>query len=57
MTNRKEKIGNGFCHVYLIILSVIAFFPLVWVLLCSVKASGELTSQSYQISTETFYLR
>lgn len=44
MTNQKEKIGNGLCHVYLIILSMIAFFPLVWVLLCSVKSSGELTA-------------
>lgn len=44
MTNRKGKVGNAFCHLYLIILSLIAFFPLVWVLLCSVKSSGELTS-------------
>lgn len=44
MTNRKEKAGNLFCHIYLIILSLIAFFPLVWVLLCSVKSSGDLTS-------------
>ena len=40
----KEKIGSIFCHFYLIILSVIAFFPLVWVILSSVKGSGELTS-------------
>lgn len=44
MTGRKEKLGNGLCHVYLIILSVIALFPLLWVLLCSVKSSGELTA-------------
>ena len=44
MMNRKGKVGNAFCHLYLIILSLIAFFPLVWVLLCSVKPSGELTS-------------
>ena len=43
MTGKKEKLGNGLCHVYLIILSVIALFPLLWVLLCSVKSSGELT--------------
>lgn len=40
----KAKIANGLCHIYLIVLSVIAFFPLVWVLLSSVKSSGELTS-------------
>lgn len=44
MTNKKEKVGNAFCHIYLIVLSLIAVFPLVWVLLCSVKSSGELTS-------------
>lgn len=40
----KTKIGDSICHLYLIILSVIAFFPLVWVIISSVKASGELTS-------------
>ena len=52
MTNKKEKVGNAFCHIYLIVLSLIAVFPLVWVLLCSVKSSGELTS-----NPETFYIR
>lgn len=40
----KEKIGSLCCHIYLIILSVVALFPLVWVILSSVKGSGELTS-------------
>ena len=40
----KEKIGSLCCHTYLIILSVVALFPLVWVILSSVKGSGELTS-------------
>lgn len=44
MARNKAKIGNLFCHIYLIVLSLIALFPLVWVLLCSVKTSGELTS-------------
>lgn len=50
MMNRKGKVGNAFCHLYLIILSLIAFFPLVWVLLCSVKPSGELTSETVRKS-------
>ena len=57
MMNRKGKVGNAFCHLYLIILSLIAFFPLVWVLLCSVKSIGRIDIQSYQVLTETFYLR
>lgn len=40
----KTKITGGLCHLYLIVLSVIAFFPLLWVLISSVKTSGELTS-------------
>lgn len=56
MKNKKEKVGNAFCHVYLIILSLIAFFPLVWVLLCSVKSSGELTSNPTRFFPKHFTL-
>lgn len=56
MTNKKEKIGNGLCHVYLIILSVIACFPLVWILLCSVKSSGDLTANPTKFLPEKFTL-
>ena len=56
MTNRKEKIGNGLCHVYLILLSLIAYFPLVWVLLCSVKSSGELTANPTRFLPKEFTL-
>lgn len=44
MTGKREKLGNALCHVYLVILSVIALFPLLWVLLSSIKSSGELTA-------------
>lgn len=56
MTNKKEKIGNGLCHIYLIILSVIACFPLIWVLLCSVKTSGDLTANPTRFLPEQFTL-
>ena len=56
MMNRKGKVGNAFCHLYLIILSLIAFFPLVWVLLCSVKSSGELTSNPTRFLPKHFTL-
>ena len=56
MMNRKGKVGNAFCHLYLIILSLIAFFPLVWVLLCSVKPSGELTSNPTRFLPKHFTL-
>lgn len=44
MKKRKGLLGNGLCHVYLIFLTVIAVFPLIWVLLSSIKTNGELTS-------------
>ena len=56
MTNKKEKVGNAFCHIYLIVLSLIAVFPLVWVLLCSVKSSGELTSNPTRYFPKHFTL-
>lgn len=56
MTKKKEKVGDALCHVYLIILSIIAFFPLVWVLLCSVKSAGELTSNPTSILPKQFTL-
>lgn len=44
MEKRNGLIGNALCHLYLIVLSVTALFPLVWVILSSVKPDGELTS-------------
>lgn len=54
MGKTREKIGNGLCHIYLIILSVIALFPLVWILLSSVKSDGELTSNPTRFLPEHF---
>ena len=56
MTTRRDKIGNVFCHIYLIILAVVAFFPLVWVLLCSVITSGDLTANPTRILPKHFTL-
>lgn len=44
MKKKKGLLGNGLCHVYLIFLTLIAVFPLIWVLLSSIKTNGELTS-------------
>ena len=35
--------GSTISYVYLTILAVIAAFPLVWILLSSVKGKGEIT--------------
>ena len=54
--NVKTKIGDGFCHLYLIILSIIAFFPLFWIIISSVKSSGELNSNPTSIIPKVFTL-
>lgn len=43
MRRRQGRIGNAVCHVYLLILTCIAVFPLLWILISSVKGKGELT--------------
>lgn len=43
MKRRQGKIGNAVCHVYLLILTSIAVFPLLWILISSIKGKGELT--------------
>ncbi|MFI3173542.1 MAG: carbohydrate ABC transporter permease [Eubacteriales bacterium] len=56
MTSTKERIGNLMCHFYLIILSFIAFFPLLWIILCSLKTSSDLTSNPTQLLPTKFTL-
>lgn len=43
MKHKGRKIQSVVCHTYLIILTVIAIFPLVWIILSSIKGKGELT--------------
>ncbi len=43
-------------HVYLTILSVVAAFPLLWILLSSVKANGEMTGNPTAIFPRSFTL-
>ncbi len=50
----KSKIGDGVCHLYLIILSVLAAFPLLWIIISSVKSAGELTSRPTSIIPKVF---
>ena len=43
MKHRGKLWGNAICHVYLLILTVIATFPLIWIIISSIKGKGELT--------------
>ncbi|MEA5107927.1 MAG: carbohydrate ABC transporter permease [Sphaerochaeta associata] len=40
---KKVSIGTSISYLYLVILSIIAAFPLLWILLSSVKSKGEIT--------------
>lgn len=40
---KKFKAGNIISHIYLIILTFISIFPLVWIIISSLKGKGELT--------------
>lgn len=56
MRSKKDKFGNFMCHIYLIILTIIAVFPLLWILLSSVKTSGELTANPTSFLPKNFTL-
>lgn len=56
MINKKEKFGNFMCHIYLILLTIIAIFPLIWIILSSVKSPGELTANPTSFLPKNFTL-
>ncbi len=61
MMGRKRLLKRGWfgdtvSYVYLTILAIIAAFPLVWILLSSVKGKGEMTSNPTAILPKTLTL-
>ncbi len=56
MKSKGKKIQGTLCHVYLILLTIVAMFPLVWIVLCSVKGKGELTGNPTGFFPKTFTL-
>lgn len=53
---RRGWLGSTVSYVYLTILAVIATFPLLWVILSSVKGRGEMMSDPTAILPKTFTL-
>ena len=56
---RRNAFGDTVSYVYLTILAFVATFPLLWIILSSIKAKGELTNDPTafwpkQISFENF---
>lgn len=54
--NMSSKIGDGLCHLYLSILSLGAVFPLIWIILSSIKGKGELTGDPTSFWPKSFTL-
>lgn len=40
---KTKRLGNVISHIYLLILTFLAVFPLIWILISSIKSKGELT--------------
>ena len=40
---KTKRLGNVISHIYLLILTFLAIFPLIWILISSIKSKGELT--------------
>lgn len=56
MKHKGQKIQSFICHFYLVILTIIAIFPLVWIILSSIKGKGELTGNPTGFLPKTFTL-
>ena len=40
---KTKRLGNAISHIYLLILTFLAVFPLIWIIISSIKSKGELT--------------
>jgi len=56
MKGKSTLLGNALSHVYLIILTLASIFPLVWIILSSIKGKGELTGNPTGFWPRTFTL-
>lgn len=56
MKHDSKRLGNVFSHIYLLILTAVAIFPLLWILISSVKGKGELTSYPTRFWPKSFTL-
>ena len=53
---RANSLGGAFSYLYLTLLAAIASFPLLWIVLSSVKAKGELTGNPTAFWPQQFSL-
>lgn len=56
MKTKQNKVVQILLHVLLIVSTIIAVFPLFWIIISSVKGQGELTQFPTRIIPENFHL-
>ncbi|MGR6980524.1 carbohydrate ABC transporter permease [Testudinibacter sp. P27/CKL/0425] len=56
MKKQKSLIGDLLAHLFLAVSTVIAVFPLVWIVISSIKGKGELTSDPTRFWPKVFTL-
>lgn len=56
MKYKSRVLGNGLCHLYLVLLTAVSCFPLVWILISSIKGKGELTGDPTAFLPKTMTL-
>ncbi|MFC0309543.1 carbohydrate ABC transporter permease [Gallibacterium trehalosifermentans] len=56
MKKQKSILGDIISHTYLMIVTVIAVFPLIWIVISSIKGKGELTADPTSFWPKVFTL-
>ncbi|URL06043.1 carbohydrate ABC transporter permease [Avibacterium sp. 21-595] len=56
MKTKKSILGDIVAHLFLLSATVVAVFPLVWIILSSIKGKGELTSEPTRFFPKVFTL-
>lgn len=56
MKKKSSLLGDLISHLFLMIATIIAIFPLIWIFLSSIKSKGELTSEPTRFWPKIFTL-
>ena len=56
LTRLKRRMGEIGCYTYVTVLAVFAAFPLLWLVICSVKESGDLLANPTSMIPQKFTL-
>ncbi|HII3764847.1 TPA: hypothetical protein ACY37P_001457 [Pasteurella multocida] len=56
MKKKSTLLGDIISHLFLMVTTIIAVFPLIWIFLSSIKGKGELTSEPTRFWPKVFTL-